>query len=349
MNTQFGKKTLTGNICVITVTYGERFLFLEQVVHAAFANGVDKIIVVDNGSAPSSRQALLSLERESNGKVIIITMPENLGSASGYKTGMEYTANCSDCEYVWLLDDDNQPTEGGLDEVLFHYEKLSHLASPNRLVLACQRQDWEHHRQLAQGVPVCRAFPRRSSFQWFHLLDLPRRLVNYFSRSEEIAHKDEAVTSPVEIPFAPYGGLFFHKDILSSFGYPDERFFVYGDDTVYTYSLTLGGARLFLIPSRVILDVEKMWRLSAEAKHLFSALLIGSDFRVYYATRNQAYFDKHLWATNPVVYTLNKWAFFAVLIFFATRYGNRKRIALIVRAVRHGESGRLGRMNHLKD
>ncbi len=340
---------LKRGVCVVTVTYGERFRFLEQVVHGAFSNGVQKIIVVDNGSAPLSKQALQKLKQDSDAKVAVVTMPENLGSASGYKAGMEFALNCSDCEYVWLLDDDNQPAERALAEIFSHYEKLVHLAPPDRLVLASLREDWIHHKQIGQGMPVCTAFPRRSSFQWFHLLDLPKRLIRYFHPGET-ATAHEKVTSPVEIPFAPYGGLFFHKKVISRFGYPDERFFVYGDDTVYTYRLTLEGGRLFLIPGSVILDVERMWRLSTEAKHLFSALLIsGTDFRVYYATRNQTYFDKHLWAKNQVIYTLNKLAFFAVLTVFAGRYGEWKRLALITRAVRHGEFEHLGRLRELED
>jgi len=336
-------------IYVVTVTYGERFRFLEQVIRGAFASGVDKIIAVDNGSAPLSRQALRKLEQDSDAKVAVVAMPENLGSASGYKAGMEFALNCSDCEYVWLLDDDNQPAEGALSEIFSHYEKLVHIVPPDRLVLASLREDWIHHRQIGQGMPVCKAFPRRSSFQWFHLLDLPKRLIRYF-HPEKTGNTQGKVTSPVEIPFAPYGGLFFHKNVISRFGYPDERFFVYGDDTVYTYRLTLGGGRLFLIPGSVILDVERMWRLSTEAKHLFSALLIsGSDLRVYYATRNQTYFDRHLWARNHVIYTLNKLAFFVMLTVFACRYGEWKRLALVARAVRQGEFGQLGRNRDLKD
>lgn len=44
--------------CVVTVTYGNRFQFLKQVIQAAFENEVCKVIVVDNASEPESHQAI---------------------------------------------------------------------------------------------------------------------------------------------------------------------------------------------------------------------------------------------------------------------------------------------------
>lgn len=46
------------NTFSVTVTYGNRFHLLKQVCESAFAEGVTKVIVVDNNSVPQSREKL---------------------------------------------------------------------------------------------------------------------------------------------------------------------------------------------------------------------------------------------------------------------------------------------------
>lgn len=48
----------------VTVTYGNRFHLLKQVIDSALAEGVAKIIVVDNNSQPESREKLKAGELE---------------------------------------------------------------------------------------------------------------------------------------------------------------------------------------------------------------------------------------------------------------------------------------------
>lgn len=336
----------SGRTCVLIVTYGNRFPFLQQVVNAAFANSVHKIVIVDNGSANESRQAIQKLKLDSNGRLDVLMLPENLGSAGGFKAGLEYLLACSDCEYIWLLDDDNRPDKRALEELLNCYGKLRYMFEADRLVLASVREDWEIYKKLIRGVPPNRVFPRRSSFMGFHVLDQPRKFLEFFHLDREV-NKQVLTEFPIEIPCAPYGGLFFHKSVVWSFGYPDERFFLYNDDTDYTYRMVQKGCKLFLVPSSVVFDLGRAWHLPIKGETLFSRLLIAdSDFRIYYGTRNQSYLDRHLWRDSPLTYALNKWAFFLLLSLFALMYGRWKRFFMIARAVRRGERKDLG---HVKD
>jgi GT2 family glycosyltransferase len=334
---------------VVTVTYGNRYRFLQQVVAGAFSNGASKVIIVDNGSTVTSKQAIETLERNSNGQIAVVKLPENCGSASGFKAGLEYALSCSDCEYIWLLDDDNRPEEGALAELFRQQGKLSQLIPADQLALVSARQNWDSHKNLIQGIPPSRFFPAKSSFMNFHLLRQPRKILEMF-HLDRVTKRDLTATSPIEIPLAPYGGLFFHKNLLSTIGYPDERFFLYHDDSEYTYRLTERGGKVFLVPLSIILDLERSWHLPRRGETLFSRLLIAeSDFRCFYATRNQAYLDRNLWTKSLTAYTLNKWAFFGTLFLFALRYGRWKRLAMIIRAARQGELGELGRLKDLEN
>src|SRR3989304_6023624 len=106
------------NVCCVLVTYGERFHFLEDVVHTLLKQEVNRILIVDNGSAANSRDGLERLRGLFPDKIRTVRLPENTGSAMGYKTGLEEAYRCADCEFIWLLDDDNKPRNNAL-EVLF--------------------------------------------------------------------------------------------------------------------------------------------------------------------------------------------------------------------------------------
>src|SRR6185503_7372606 len=77
----------------------------------------------------------------------------------------------------------------------------------------------------------------------------------------------------IEIPFGPYGGLFFHKAVIATLGYPNESLFLYNDDTEYTSRLMKIGGKLFLIPSSVINDLELPHSVFNQSANLFYRLL----------------------------------------------------------------------------
>jgi len=92
----------------VTVTYGNRFHLLKQVIDSALAEGVAKVIVVDNNSVPQSREQLKAYEHElGSDKIKVLYLDDNYGSAGGYKRGLEEAYEDPSCEFIWLLDDDN--------------------------------------------------------------------------------------------------------------------------------------------------------------------------------------------------------------------------------------------------
>jgi len=306
------------HVCAVIVTYGNRFHLVSRVIEAGLRNGVKKVIVE------------------------VVSLSENRGSAGGYKAGLEYAIRCSGCEYIWLLDDDNIPDEGALAALLEQYQELSKTSSPDELALLSLREDREYLRRVANGARVTNVFPRHSSFMGFHLRDLPLKLMKLFhlKRCERTRPAGQAVA---RIPYGPYGGLFFHRSVVASIGYPDERFFVYADDTEYTYRITLNGGALYLVTSSLIRDADPSWHMKSKGDTSFARLLQADEgFRVYYATRNQVYFDRHHWIEHLGWYYANKWIYLSILGLLAILIGRLGRFALVDRAVREGERGDLG-------
>ena len=106
-------------VCILTVTYGNRWQFLEQVLkRAAGFEQVGDIIVVDNASVYD----VAAKAKTISDKITTITDPENLGSAGGYKMALEYGVTYTKADFFLLLDDDNVPDEGATRVLLDEWD-----------------------------------------------------------------------------------------------------------------------------------------------------------------------------------------------------------------------------------
>jgi len=93
----------------------------------------------------------------------------------------------------------------------------------------------------------------------------------------------------------------------------------------------------------VIDELEQSWNIKARTRNIYETFLLGeSDFRAYYAARNQAWFDKNVWAASPRLLRLNRTIFLMLLRLFARLRDTGDRLALIEQAIRDGENGALG-------
>src|SRR5690606_434348 len=102
------------SLYVITVTYGDRIEFLKTVVSSLIQQDVDKIIVVSNGCDKNSALGINDLITKNPDLIEQIDLGENTGSANGFSIGIEY-AYSSGAEFLWLLDDDNNPQFGAIE------------------------------------------------------------------------------------------------------------------------------------------------------------------------------------------------------------------------------------------
>lgn len=322
----------------MTVTYGDRFHLVRHVIRAALDCGVAQVIVVANGAAAGSAAALERLADEANGTVHMVSLPQNLGSAGGFKAGLEHAASHSGCDFIWLLDDDNVPEPGALQILLAQHGRLRREIPEDRLALASYRDTRTTARRVKRGAPPGLVFPLPSSFQKFHLFNWARNLARMILlRWRKVAG---GIASPevAAVPYAPWGGLFLHRSVLDTCGLPDERFFLYVDDTEFTNRLVRAGGRVYLVFSSVVRDIEPQWHGGVRLR----ALMGDSDLRAYYNTRNRAYFDAHCGAGRGAWYAINKAAYLSRLGILALLRRRWARYLLIRRAIRDGEAGRLG-------
>lgn len=323
------------SVTVVTVTYGGRRDLLMRMITGAGAQGVERIVVVDNGATWPVRS---ELSAEHGDFVDVVELGCNTGSAGGFSAGIRRAVELG-TEYIWLLDDDNVPEPGCLDALMSAYERLRRKVSVDRLAVLAFRP--EHQPDIAAGVPVRRAYPRRNSFRGFHVLDIPYKIWRRTPWGRP--RLKGPLPELIDVPLAPYSGLLFHRDVVQAIGLPREDFVLYADDHEYSARITSRGGRIVLATRAALVDLESSWNVRRRVSSSFGVLLHqGSDFRVYYGMRNGTYLDAHCLQHDRLMFALNRWVYLAMLGVMALISRRVDRYHLVLEAVRNGLSGRLG-------
>jgi len=320
-------------VFVVTVTYGARRSFLEQMLTGLAAQGVTKAVVVDNGAqwpvAPT-------LATRYGAFVDVVSMGRNTGSASGYAAGIQRAMDMG-AEFVWLLDDDNKPANGCLARLMEAYVGETRTTPRGRLAVLAFRPD--HQADVAAGAPVKRVNARPNSFCGFHFVDIPYKLW----RRTPWGRPHGRAPSRVRLDVAPYSGLLMHRELVRHIGLPDNRLVLYADDTEYSWRITASGGRILLVTTAQLTDQEQSWSIKARFPSGFEGWLDGgSDFRAYYGMRNQTYVDLHVRCQSPLIAAINYHVYKFGLWCFA-HCGNRQaRYKLLLRAMASGRAAQLG-------
>ncbi|MBD1552156.1 glycosyltransferase [Pseudomonas typographi] len=320
---------------LVTLTYGDRIDYLKALISRSLGSPhIARVIVVSN----ASRSNLHSLHSQWPGQVELVELPANTGSAHGYKVGIQAALDRG-AEHIWLMDDDNAPTLGAIEALHQRLaESQAEVGQENAAVIGFRPT---HQADIAAGVPRAFAVQWRSSCFGFHIAQLPykvwRRLP--FGRPRPKAHP----VPLVKLPFTTYGGLLAHASLFRKIGLPLSALVLYADDTEYTRRITAKGGCITLVTGALLDDLEASWNIKARSNNIYEAFLLGnSDLRAYYTARNQAWFDKYVWAGPAWLYRLNRALFLFLLRQVARRKGTGHRLALIEQAIRDGEAGRLG-------
>jgi GT2 family glycosyltransferase len=336
------------SLCCVLVTYGDRAYLLEQVVNILKdEQKVTSIIIVNNCSVENSRKKIEQLQNSFPSKVRIIHLDENYGSAKGYKVGLMEAWGCEDCDFIYMLDDDNVPDENAIKVLTDVWRSTSMEEKETNLVLLSLRNDRRFFSKAAQGEKINNCFPVKNSFLGFHIFKLiskiSKRMISKYHNK-----KKKQLLDKVVVPFAPYGGLFFHKNLLDKIGLPNEEFYLYHDDTEFTYRITRSGGKIYLVTGSVVTEIDKPWFKNDKKKLLnISYIHDGSDARVYYGVRNMVYFYYNYLNDSLLLWGLNKFVYLLILKAVAILYNRKKRYELIRKAIKDGISRKLGKNEEL--
>ena len=322
------------NVCALIVTYGDRAHLCAQVIERLADIGVAEILLVDNGSSTSSVIVYRKL-MEHVSQLRILSLDQNVGSAAGFSAGIECFLSESHNPYVWILDDDNLPSERVLPEMSSVAKELIDSGTSSDPVLHCNRSDFRE----ADATALQTGQPKTLKSDEFMGFSVTNWFYSKFGRSG----KDffDSTLAYVEIHRGSYGGLLASRKNILAIGLPHMDFVLYADDTEYTYRFYQNGIGQFLVASAAVTDLEPTFVAGSD---YFSCAM--SDVKVYFSIRNHVYLSQDHRA-NFLVYWLNKSWLLSLLtlralkvILVRPRFLIR-RYKLILHAIRHGESKNL--------
>jgi GT2 family glycosyltransferase len=304
-------------------------------------------LVIENAIVVQTQRMLDAYFAKYTSVFTRISFPDNQGSAGGFNAGIRAAENLRDCNYFWLLDDDNCPGQGSLQALLDQYGRLSEAIPSSHLALQSYRIDWRTMRDMVRGVAIP-VMPRPGVFIGFHVFNLGSAVKRLLFATESVSDQEmEYEDGRIELYHAPYGGFFFHRDTLQLLGYPDARLFLYADDTEYTLRFTRAGGRIFLVRDSVVRDIDPAWDERGSSRFNISRrLLEKSGSKVYYEVRNRIYLSRNILSGGRLVYLLNKYVYLSAALVLAFRYRCFDRFWLLVAAVHDGEKGKLGQFEY---
>lgn len=323
-------------VCVVTVTYGNRFHLLKQVIEVALSCGLHKIIVVDNNSDLESKNKLVEYEKLHNDKIKVLYLNDNYGSAGGYKRGLETAYNDPECEFIWLLDDDCVPEKNALTRLVKFYNKKLQESDNNNFALCSFRPAMNNSiKLLADGKKKTAdlIFRKYNTYKGFHILGFPFYLLMKLKIIDINKKFDYDIVKTIEVDAIGYSGLFFNKKIIQKIGYPDEGFYLYEDDIDYTYRITKKwNGKIFVVMNSLLQDLELSYSFDS-----FSIVSL-SCYKLYYSLRNTIIIEKKYNVKNSFVFNINKYTFRILLkILYFIKYISKERYQLVIKALDDGE------------
>jgi len=139
-----------------------------------------------------------------------------------------------------------------------------------------------------------------------------------------------------------------HHKIIDKIGYPNENFFLYVDDSEYTYRITASGGTIWLIPESKITDVDQSQGINYHKKIFASSFLNQWNFRIYYHVRNRLFFYKPITVKNEFLFNLNKSIFLNWLKLISIISSKQREYQKLLIAVSDGLNSNLGKADPKK-
>lgn len=185
-------------IAAVVVTYN-RLPLLKKCIDSLRrqTRKLDEIIIVNNDSTDGTREWLKKQ------KGLFVINQKNLGGAGGFNTGLKISRELG-FEWSFLTDDDVKFYPSALEEMI-SYKIFSKFIHASKI--------W------ASGTP----------FKWHFLFDTKRLIptsINIINNNSGKYYKTNV---------ACFEGALIHNSIVNQIGYPDIKYFMCGDDTIYGF------------------------------------------------------------------------------------------------------------------
>ena len=298
------------NLFVVIVTYN-RIEKLKKALKSYQEQSLlpQHIVVVNNNSTDGTTDFLKTWEAAADGfKKTVITTKQNIGGAGGFKLGMQYALE-QGAGWIFVADDDAYPEKDAVSLIdKYCREYLTEASCICGSVICNNFIDIDHRRTFSNS-----------------LIQIPKRISRESYERETISIKETS-----------FVGSCFKAEAIVKEGLPRDDFFIYFDDTEFSYRMVKRGKILLIPQIRIIHDTNTF------SQHSNNDV---ATWRDYYLTRNHVYTLKINHKPTFIVYCMKKMMDMLSEYFKIT---NNKVLALKFNALKDGIIGNLGLHNIYK-
>ena len=262
-------------LAAIVVTFN-RLAALKTTVARLLDQDVEHIVIVDNASGDDTPTWLAT---QSDPRLHIVTLDDNMGGAGGFEAGMRFARDTLDPDWVVLMDDDAYPAPGALarfrkDCVELDTDVGSVAAAvfyPNGTLCEMNRPSNNPFWNL--GLFAKTLF--KGSRAGFHLKDA-----------------DFAPDAGIKrIDVASFVGYFVSRDAIKRAALPEGGLFIYGDDVLYSLRLRRAGIGMVLMPAV---------RFTHDCGTMGQGFIYRPLWKIYYHCRNGVSIARQ--AAGPLIF-----------------------------------------------
>lgn len=283
-------------IVAVVITYNRKDL-LEQCINRLLSQRLAScdILVVDNASTDGTAEMMH--EKYAMPNIIYENTGSNLGGAGGFQYGVRRAVQLG-YDYVWLMDDDTQPEDTALSELLKADEKLG-----------CR---WGFLSSVARWTDgtICR-------------MNIQKKNIFQHVGEREYA----ADVAPVKM--CSFVSLLVKSDVIRELGLPIGEYFIWTDDYEYTGRISRNYPCYMVPDSRVVHAMKNHMRVNF-AKD--DASRIG---RYYYIYRNDVHCYRQ-YGLAGWCYIISKDIYTTLDILFHSKADKLMKIKTVWRGFRAG-------------
>jgi GT2 family glycosyltransferase len=284
----------TETVAVVVVTYNRSTLLEGMLAGLARLDPApEAVIVVDNASTDDTAAVL---GRSDLPGLQVITSPDNLGGAGGFRLGVE-TAHRKGVDRIWLMDDDVVPAPDCLGVLLSYDEDcLMAVREDSKGALAeyaATRFDLDHPWVIK---------PKTGSI-----------VTTYPTRA--------AMPETVELENVAFEGFLVRSKVVDAIGLPDASFFIFYDDCDYAIRARRAGFRILAVRDAVLVR-----QLDFDQQHDLAG------WKGYYMYRNL--FAVHFRYGGNLLVRLKPWLIVLGVVLLSPLRGGRAEARNATRALR---------------
>lgn len=295
-------------ITAVIVTYNRKELLAENIRMLLDQTGVfDRIFIIDNCSSDGTKEYLREKGWLDNKRFVYIKTPSNIGGAGGFYTGVK-AAYEAGADWIVLMDDDGKAADSDTFRILFNAANYAYIEKNKMLFL---------NSLVIQG----------------DLLSF--KIGNLYTVSEAKASAKDGL---IEGAANPFNGTLITKELVAKIGYPNQDFFIKGDEVDYKQrAIDVGAYIATVIDSAYIHPRPETYE--RQVLGIKVPFLVEAPWKEYYTARNFTYMYKKKKMYKAILFEL---VFVKILAIISMKCGKISTIKMLFQGVCDGWKGKLG-------